>query len=615
MSNTFKFSLIIVLLCASTTLNAQLWDQQAKLVHATDGSGDTADLGGGSIDIDGYTVITGAEQDESSGAPNSGAAFIYYKNQGGIDNYGLVVELTGSDTDAGDQFGAAVAVDGNYAVVGARTAEFSSGFPTETGTAFIFKKDEGGADNWGEVDRLAGAFTAGSNFGNAVAIEGDIVAIGALGTSVGGQVNVYENDGADNFLAVGAAIPNPTSVAGSRFGTSVALLGDLLFVGADSANSANGFSGEVYVFDRNNGGANNWGLIQTITPPVNGQIRFGDNIDANGPYLIISADRETHSGVTWAGAAYLYDNSSGSYSVNTKFTRSSPQLRDFFGADVGINDGRAIIGMPSTNGEANEDGGAFIYFEDQLGIGVWGEEEALSPWSNPPINTNIDFEADSQYGSAVAIDLAWAGVGAKKKSETVVDHGATYIYTNPLLLSTEFVHFLAQKEGKRAKLTYTLSEVSIGDQLTIEHSLDGVHWASIKSFTAPSTRTLASFEDYHSNPTIGLNYYRIGVLNLAGEMNQSQVRLVEITQSIELKLYPNPAYDFLTIQLSSNDTLNQVYTINIMDLNGQLQFRQEYIPNSSLINVPVDRLAAGMYVVSVNSNGRNLTTEKIIVQH
>lgn len=73
---------------------------------------------GESVSIDGDTVIVGAPSDDDNGA-NSGSAYVFQRDVGGPDNWGQVIRLAASDPGAGDGFGFNVSISGDTAIVGA----------------------------------------------------------------------------------------------------------------------------------------------------------------------------------------------------------------------------------------------------------------------------------------------------------------------------------------------------------------------------------------------------------------------------------------------------------------------------------------------------------------
>ena len=123
--------------------------------------GPTGDVGStfvGSISGDILTVGAYGNDDNGSAA---GAVYNFYRNEGGQNNWGFVKKLYSSDIEFFDNFGYSVAVDGDTLVVGAQS-ESEIGF--FAGAAYIFEKNQGGADNWGEVMKLTASDAGAEDF-------------------------------------------------------------------------------------------------------------------------------------------------------------------------------------------------------------------------------------------------------------------------------------------------------------------------------------------------------------------------------------------------------------------------------------------------------------------
>src|SRR5581483_1011627 len=87
-----------------------------------------------------------------------------------------VKKLSTSDAAANDLIGIAVGISFDTVVVGA------IGKNSFTGASYIFGRNQGGADNWGQAQKLTASDPAtGDEFGIAVAISGDTVVVGADG--------------------------------------------------------------------------------------------------------------------------------------------------------------------------------------------------------------------------------------------------------------------------------------------------------------------------------------------------------------------------------------------------------------------------------------------------
>ena len=187
-SSTARRSLFLLFLFFSGCLLEQglaVENEVAKL-SASDAAQSTSF--GVSVRIDGDTVVVGAGavDDVCPPAPdprpptscNSGAAYIFERNEGGADMWGEVKKLTALDAATDDFFGQGTAIQGDTVVVGA-TQENPS-FAPGNGVAYVFERDFGGANNWGQIKKLTASDGAsGDDFGHDVAISGDTIAIGA----------------------------------------------------------------------------------------------------------------------------------------------------------------------------------------------------------------------------------------------------------------------------------------------------------------------------------------------------------------------------------------------------------------------------------------------------
>lgn len=207
---------------------------------------------GSSVSINGDYAIVGAQYEDSGGL-SSGAAYIYWRDQGGTDNWGEVVKLTALDAAAGDLFGYSVAIDGDYAVVGPYSED---GAGTDLGAAYIFYRNQGGTDNWGEVVKLSASDAEDLDaFGGSVSIDGDYAVVGAF----------YEDGSGGNNR------------------------------------------GAAYIFGRNSGGQDVWGqVIKVAASDIEDGDNFGFSVDIEGNFAVIAVPYEETEGNTDRGAIYIF---------------------------------------------------------------------------------------------------------------------------------------------------------------------------------------------------------------------------------------------------------------------------------------------------------------------
>ena len=253
----------------------------------------TGDWFGRSVALDGGTIVVGADDDDDGGT-DSGSAYIFRTDDGGA-TYGQVAKLTASDAAAGDSFGVSVAIDGDTIVVGAR-------FAGTGGAVYVFRTSDGGA-TYGQVAKLtASDAAAGDIFGFDVAIDGATIVIGARGKdSYTGSAYVFRTtDGGATYGQVAKLTASDAS-SGDDFGLSVAIGGSTVVVGAYCDDDAGTDSGAVYVFRTTDGWDTHTEIKLTASDAAAGD-RFGMSVATDGDSVAVGAyykDDQT-------GAAYIY---------------------------------------------------------------------------------------------------------------------------------------------------------------------------------------------------------------------------------------------------------------------------------------------------------------------
>ncbi|MBW2459985.1 MAG: FG-GAP repeat protein, partial [Deltaproteobacteria bacterium] len=179
-------------------------------------------------------AIVGAYGKDEGGS-DRGAAYVFYRNQNGNDLWGQVAKLTASDAEDLDEFGAAVAVNGTTAIVGARGED---GGGSDRGAAYVFYRDKNGNDLWGEVVKVgANDDQNWDAYGCAVDLDGDIAIIGSQGDNSSGQDTgaayvLYRHNNGNDAWGEEKKLLALDKQGGDLFGLAVAISGDTAVVGA-----------------------------------------------------------------------------------------------------------------------------------------------------------------------------------------------------------------------------------------------------------------------------------------------------------------------------------------------------------------------------------------------
>lgn len=306
--------------------------------------------GGSSVSISGDTAMVGAVGSNLS----TGSAYIFYRDEGGPDNWGEVVKLTASDGRPGDRFGFG-GLSGDTAIVAAVTDDDAA---LNSGAAYIFERNQGGANNWGEVTKLtASDAAAGDQFGAAgVAISGDTAIVGAmLSSGEAGSAYIFErNEGGPNNWSEVAKLTAPGGP--DNFGISTAIWGDTAIVGAYPFTTS-GIDSAAYIYERNQGGPDNWGEVTMLTPSDPPTNAFGWQVAISGDHAVVTAPAD---GVS-IGAAYVFARDAGgpdNWGQILKLTPFDGENEDYFGSAVSVFNNTVVVGAWGDNSAT---GAAYIY--------------------------------------------------------------------------------------------------------------------------------------------------------------------------------------------------------------------------------------------------------------
>jgi hypothetical protein len=359
---------------------------------------------GRSVAIENNLVAVGAGSADAGPIPTAGAVYLF-KRQG----LGYVPEakLIAPDATPGAEFGRAVAIQGDTAVVGARFAQV--GDLTSAGAAYVFRKVW---RSWFLEAKLTSPTPANEdNFGRAVAIHGDLLVVTARKEAVNapeeGAAYVYRRK--HGAWVEEAKLTASDLTLGAYFGQSVAIQGNLVVVGSRNANP-NG-AGAVYLFSR---GRNEWVEAAKLIPPDGkNDDQFGFTVAMAGNLIAVGARRADLPGAKDAGAAYLFAVTGDDTPLVAKLTASDAMAGDQFGQSMAMTGGMIAVGANRVDIGANKDQGA-VYLFQRMG-NEWLEHETL---------TASDGEAGDEFGYSLAAFGNFLVTGAHFADST---EGAAYV--------------------------------------------------------------------------------------------------------------------------------------------------------------------------------------------
>jgi hypothetical protein len=328
--------------------NASGWYQTQKIV-ASDGAAD--DRFGYRVDMSGDYAIVGAYRDDYSYS-NSGSAYIFRR-------YGNTwiqeTRIFASDRAENDYFGISVAISGEFAIVGAY-ADDDKG--TDSGSAYIFKRD--GA-SWIQVSKVTASDGAASDqFGVAVSINGDYAIVGAhyedYRGSNSGSAYIFKRSG--DTWSQETKITALDGYENDHFGYSVDIADEYAIVGSYDSDTNGINAGSAYIFKRS--GTTWTQAAKLISEDLGANDCFGQAVSISGDYAIVSGYSHDLPFVD-SGVAYVFKQISGQWIKIKKLSASDSEASDNFGIDAAMDNGYAIVGARYDDDNASNSGAVYFY--------------------------------------------------------------------------------------------------------------------------------------------------------------------------------------------------------------------------------------------------------------
>jgi hypothetical protein len=412
---------------------------------------------GSSVAIDGSNLGIGAILADG-GADNSGAAYVFKITD---SNKFPQTKLSGNSTaKTGDHFGNSLDISGDTLVIGAHWMD--DGDLSNSGAAYVARSfyDET-TETWTMEEQ--------------VELTSDSVAKAEFGYAVG-SVYVFRNNGSTWIRE--AKLYADDAQAQEYFGSSVAIDGDTIVVGANYGRKGDSQTGSVYVFKYN---GSDWQQeAELFGNDLGAGDKFGYSVAIEDDTIIVGAPRHDDS-ETDSGAAYVFRRDAGTWIQDPNFTGSGLFEKAYFGHSVALSGNTAVVGAYRNDLDVDSNllvdaGSAYVFRFDGS---IWPEEEKLIP---------ADAVGGEEFGWAVAISGDTVVVGAHKDGNFA---GSAYVFT---LHDANADGCIDAIQESLAGIIDDLSDLSQGsDKKTgkriqkaighLEKSFDGKYWGTDSTLT------------------------------------------------------------------------------------------------------------------------------------
>lgn len=425
-----------------------VWTQQQLFSGSDSVNGDRF---GNAIALDANTVVVGSYLDNIGATSDPGSAFIFTRSG---TTWTQQAKLTASDAAANDEFGTAVGISGNTVTVGAPRADI--GANVDQGAAYVFTRT---GTTWTQQQKLVAADgSADDQFGTAVDVDANTAVVGAYfddtaAVSNHGSAYVWTRSGVTWTLQ--QKLVAADAATGDRLGVSVAVDVDTIITGAYQDNVSVADQGSAYVWTRS--GATWTEQQQLIASDAADSDQFGWSVALSGNTAVVGADFDDVGANANQGSAYVFLRSSGVWMQQAQLFASDGAANDKFGWSVGVDVDTAVVGAYAATVGANAgQGAAYVYgrsgtawsqqqkltaatgnVSSEFGIGVTVQSDTVlvgADRQNNPTNNGAVFAFTSQPSPPVITAVAATGVSKTAatitwttdvSSSSTVEYGVT----------------------------------------------------------------------------------------------------------------------------------------------------------------------------------------------
>lgn len=478
---------------------------QQKLTAA---DGDAYDIFGSALALSGDTAVIGAHWDHVP-HPYQGSVYVFVRSGNG---WTQVQKLTASDGEATDNFGLSVAISDDTIVVGAQVDDI--GTTPDQGSVYIFTRN---GNEWTEKQKLtASDGEAWDNFGNAVAISGDTIAVGAYEDNIGsnpdqGSVYIFRLSG--ELWTEKQKLTNVYGQMYDNFGVEVALDDDTMVVGMPFDDMGAFNQGSAHVFARIN---SEWTFQQYLSAGGVVNQFFGSAVAICGDTIAVGAYGDNVGANDAQGSVYIYARSGTDWMYQAKLTASDGKEWDHFGKAISLNGETLVVGAEYDDIDANQNQGSAYVFK---GSGpTWIEQQKLIAH---------DGEAFEYFGRSVAVndDTVMVGLPIDDIKPNPYQ-GSVYVFSRSSCPTLTFAP---------TNLPAGIIGASYQQQVTVSGGT-GAYQFSLIDGALPPGLSLSSSGLLSGTPTTTGDYpFTISATNLSSGCSSSRAYTITITPCLTLE--------------------------------------------------------------------------------
>ncbi len=260
----------------------------------------------------------------------------------------------------------------------------------------------------------------------------------------------------------------------------------------------------------------------------------------------------------------------------------------------------------ASNGTDHGAAAPMIVFGTAVNNAIIGTNPVLP--ANATVNDQVPMQYDFRQVYATII-TDWFGI-SQANADTILN-GNSYswlpIFNSNVPLTLTMSGLIATEVNCTANLSWTTQNEDNLKSMEVMYSANATTWESVTTIDAKETPS--NYTHVHHAPE-GMAYYKLKIINKDGSTVLSNLAAVEINcKPANLQIYPNPATDFIHVEMENN---TEPVSISLVNMQGNIL--QSIMSQNNKVTLHTKNIPSGIYNIVITKANANKQFYKVQIQ-
>ncbi len=235
------------------------------------------------------------------------------------------------------------------------------------------------------------------------------------------------------------------------------------------------------------------------------------------------------------------------------------------------------------------------------------------------VSLNVAYEHAGFWNlNDLKVFIACTGLGTfqafvgPNMGENIFPNRSVELTWTPNPVSIALIDFSVTAKNDAALLLWTTASEKNNSGFEVERSTDGIRWTTLGFVNSKSelgnSSVKLNYDFTDNNPLMGKNQYRLKQIDFDGQFEYSKVDVITMNVTGNIRVYPNPMTDALTIEGMAHNSRVSLYNTLGQELHSKtVEF------NEKQVRLDVSLFSDGVYYLVITSmDGKVISREKIV---